>query len=155
MKYAVYLFISLLVVSCSKSENETRLHEQLELVKEKNDSLKKILNINRERFRIHMDKHTANSSYLFDSMDSLSIVARGINLTPQQIIDNLHDNKELIPHDAVLGGTMHFENIKLLGDRYAIAFISDGHILGRLIAKYEIKDSSGLKWTVLDSFIYQ
>lgn len=151
MKTIAYIAACLLFVSCGRTDNETRLYQQLDLLHAKNDSLTKILNINRERFRKHMETHRSDN-FWFDETDSSSIRQR-MGMSPDEIKQDLSKHKELIQHDAVLGGTMHFDHVELLGDRYAVAFISDGHILGRLVAKYE-KSSEGLKWTVLDSYIY-
>lgn len=58
--------------------------------------------------------------------------------------------RQLIPTDGVLGGTMAIRDSRILNDRYAFAYYEDGHTGGYLVLKYEVRDGN-ITWKVLDS----
>ena len=78
-----------------------------------------------------------------------SLKRLGVKEPATYISNDLSKNTTLIPVKPVLGGTMSFSRISLLGDRWAIASFEDGHVGGHLLLKYTLKDST-LRWKVLD-----
>lgn len=64
------------------------------------------------------------------------------------------DNKaELIPYPAVLGGTMRFYEINLLGEKWVMASFEDGHIAGKMLLEFEIATDRIINWKVLSSYL--
>lgn len=80
---------------------------------------------------------------------------KGLKHPAEDLVADLKKNKELIPHEGVLGGTMSFESVQFLGLRWAVASISDGHILGLALLKYRVSDDGRITWNVVDSYIQQ
>ena len=69
--------------------------------------------------------------------------------------DDLISKPEIIPVDPVLGGTMGFydrEGIRLLNDRWAIAWFEDGHIGGYLLLEFGIEKEK-IDWKVLSTYL--
>ena len=51
--------------------------------------------------------------------------------------------------DAVLGGTMHYNNIQLLGDKWIIADFEDGHVYGKAIFEYTLLEDDKLNFKII------
>ncbi len=67
--------------------------------------------------------------------------------------DRLQDRPDLIPTEAVLGGTMNFydrEAIHVLNDKWVFATYEDGHIMGQILLGYSIDDDQSIEWDVID-----
>ena len=74
----------------------------------------------------------------------------------KMLTDDLVKHPELIPYEAVLGGTMgfyHKDMIEMLEAPWVSAYFGDGHISGYLLLKYEITDQENISWEVIDSKI--
>ncbi|MDX5418434.1 MAG: hypothetical protein LPK09_04395 [Hymenobacteraceae bacterium] len=57
--------------------------------------------------------------------------------------------RQLIPTEGVVGGTMAIRDSRILNDRYAMAYYEDGHIGGYMILKYEVNNGN-ITWKVVD-----
>jgi hypothetical protein len=69
--------------------------------------------------------------------------------------DDLLSRPEIIPVAPVVGGTMGFydrDGIRLLNDKWALAWFEDGHIGGYLLLEFEIKEEK-IDWKVLSSYL--
>lgn len=87
---------------------------------------------------------------LYDSIASLNILINSTASYPE-LLDNTGDNYEeykrvraallnspqSIPDTAVLGGKMHFDDIKVLDENWIYASYNDGHIHNQVIFLYE------------------
>ena len=60
--------------------------------------------------------------------------------TENFIVNALRERTDLIPLKPVLGGTMRFVRIQLLGEKWLIADYEDGHIRGRSIYEYRFNE---------------
>ena len=116
--------------------------DSLKMLKSKLDSLAK-QNVNLKR----------DLNYWFSDEDIDALKEKGLIDPLKDITNRLYDNPELIPYPGVLGGTMHFGNISLLRDRWVIVDFDDGHIMGAMILKYEVRKDTSLKWTVIDKYL--
>jgi len=58
---------------------------------------------------------------------------------------------ELISIKAVLGETVRFGNIKLLGSKWLIADFNDGHIEGKAIYNYKLNQKGQLEFELFTS----
>jgi len=54
--------------------------------------------------------------------------------------------EDLIPMDGVLGGTMHYDNIQLLRDKWIIADFEDGYVYGKAIFEYTLLEDDKLNF---------
>ena len=79
---------------------------------------------------------------------------RGIARPELQLRRDLAAQPELIPHDPVLGGQMHFvpEGIHVLNDRWVLATFEDGHIRGRMLLEYDVLQGN-VMWQVIESHL--
>jgi len=72
----------------------------------------------------------------------------GLEDPERELIADLRSHTELIPFDAVLGGTMFFSLVFVLPGYHAFALFEDGHIGGPMLLRFEVKDGA-INWTVL------
>ena len=67
------------------------------------------------------------------------------------VISSLKEHPEMIPLDAVLGGTMEFRQIKVLTDHWVLAHYEDGHVAGESIYSYELQEDGTLDFELVAS----
>jgi hypothetical protein len=79
---------------------------------------------------------------------------RGIARPEPQLRRDLAAQPELIPHEPVLGGQMHFvpEGIHVLNDRWVLATFEDGHIRGQMLLAYDVAHGN-VTWQVIESYL--
>ena len=95
----------------------------------------------------------AKANLWFTDEDINELKQKGIQSPEKEIIGNLFENTQMIPYYGTLGGKMWIGDVKLLGDRWAIAYFQDGHIDGEMILRYRITKDSTIKWTVIDHYL--
>ncbi len=140
-KLALILLTSISAVNCTKVNNTENLLGKVDSLEIKNDSL--IETLNREKTELN---------YWYDpEYDGVKFIEKGISKPIEFIKNSLRKKTELIPLKAVLGGTMTFGNIQLLGSEWLIADYNDGHIEGRAIYSYELNDNGMLKFKMIKS----
>lgn len=136
MEKAITLIFIALLISCDQNAGEEQHDkdiEQMERCMLKNDSLIKVIKAHEREVR---------KDYWFDpSFDGREFKKAGIADPKHEIIQSFRNDTSLIPVEAVLGGTMHFGHVELLSDRWLIAEFDDGHIYGRALFKYELRNS--------------
>ncbi|MFO7673312.1 MAG: hypothetical protein R6V74_06375 [Lutibacter sp.] len=152
-KTAILLIIGFLAFACKDTdkqpENSPDITEQLTF---KNDSLEKEIQhlkvLNDSLMKI---ENVAENLWFDKDFNGAHLTRKGIT-NPEEFVENaLRKRNDLIPYDAVLGGTMNFGKIQLLGNRWIIADYSDGHIQGRSIYEYRIDDKKVLTFKMLAS----
>jgi hypothetical protein len=135
-------FLTLLIFSFSGCENEDR---KLEERTAELDSLSAEL---------------TRQQQTIDSLQSLmenSEIAAGYPVffgrkfdtieNPKEYISNsLKQQKNLIPLDAVLGGTMDFRKVDVLTEDWVLAIYDDGHIQGKSIYEYELQEDGEVRF---------
>lgn len=152
-KISILLIVGFLAFGCKKEvkQNEDNpditeqvslkndsLEKEIVLLKSLNDSLTKISNMPENQW---FDKDF-NGSHL---------TRQGIT-NPEKFVENeLKKRTDLIPSEAVLGGTMNYGKIQLLGNKWVIADYNDGHIQGRTIYEYRLNNKKVLEFKVLAS----
>lgn len=85
-----------------------------------------------------------------------SLKARGLEDPGAELIDDLIEKEEIIPHEGRLGGTMGFyapENIFILNGKWVFAYFEDGHQSGNMLLSYSIAEDGEIEWEVLDSYV--
>lgn len=147
MNLKTYTFLALtllLILSCSNNNaNESLLQEIIEL-QIQNDSLMEIV--------MEKEEHLNSSKtpqWFYPETDARKLLESGIENPEAYIKNALLEKTDLIPMDAVLGGTMHYNNIQLLGDQWLIADFEDGHVYGKVIVKYTIGENNEVAFKII------
>ncbi|GLR65208.1 hypothetical protein [Marinospirillum insulare] len=69
----------------------------------------------------------------------------------RRILQELGKRPELIPQEAVLGGSMHFvlhESV-VLNRHWVLAVFEDGHVRGQALFEYQINNQDEFSWKLL------
>lgn len=136
MKKIILASLALVVFSCAEVEQKTEvssvkidsLNIKIEKLKNENSSLRKEL----------MDKSAETNYWYANDFEGRKLMDQGIINPSEYIAEQLKEKPEVIPMKAVLGGTMHFLNVQILGREWIIADYEDGHVLGKAIFKYKV-----------------
>lgn len=152
MRVSIVLSVLLLLSSCkepsSKSMSEIELSE-VNILKSNLIALEQ----ERDSLQLLLDKYISksNTTTWFGNWESKSFQAMGIAHPETYIEEALRNRPSVIPLDGVLGGTMFFTNIEILGSKWIIASYEDGHIMGRSIFTYKINPKTKkVTFAVLD-----
>lgn len=81
---------------------------------------------------------------------------KGLSQPMAQLLEDLEKHPPRIPQRGVLGGTMGFhdaDDIRFLGDGWVFAGFDDGHILGKALLRYEVKDGGKISWKLVGSVL--
>lgn len=152
-KISILLIVGFLAFGCKKevkqTENNPDITEQLSL---KNDSLVKeivlLKSLNDSLIKI---SNVSENQWFDKDFNGIHLTRQGIK-NPEEFVENaLRKRADMIPFEAVLGGTMSYGKIQLLGNKWIIADYSDGHIQGRSIYEYRIDDKKALTFKILAS----
>lgn len=76
----------------------------------------------------------------------------GLENPEEDILKDLYNNPQLIPHEGVLGGTMRFhsmDDLKLINGSWAYARYEDGHITGEMLLEYQVGRNGTITWDVI------
>jgi hypothetical protein len=76
----------------------------------------------------------------------------GLDNPEEEILKDLFNNPQLIPHEGVLGGTMRFhsmDDLKLINGSWAYARYEDGHITGEMLLEYQVGRNGTISWNVI------
>lgn len=140
MKNLILLtLIVLFTISCNDDTQTAYLSDQIDSLKLEHDALRKILN----------EKELQNNYWFDEEYDGGKFIKMGIANPAKYIEDKLRERIELIPLEAVLGGTMYFVNVQLLSSQWLIADYEDGHIEGRGIYQYKINEDGEVEFELL------
>lgn len=150
---SILLIVSLLAFACKNVDKQPEnLRDKTEQLTLKNDSLQKeivlLKSLNDSLTKI---SRVAKKSWFDKDFNGSHFTRQGIT-NPEKFMENaLRKRADLIPSEAVLGGTMIYGKIQLLGNKWVIADYSDGHIQGRSIYEYKLNDKTALTFKVLAS----
>ena len=76
--------------------------------------------------------------------------------TRHRLREDLAGRPELIPFQGTLGGSMGFydpDRIRVLNERWVLAYFEDGHVAGQMVLSYTIDEDGSIHWRVLDAFL--
>lgn len=146
------IFLLLLMLGSCTDKGRSGVGNSNDSVRILKDSVKKSLNIiaGLERTR---DSLVFENNYWFDDIIAEDLKQKGIAKPDTFVVNDLLNRQELVPEKGILGGTMRFTNVKLLGDRWAIAEMDDGHILGYVLLKYMVLPGKIIRWTIVDYYV--
>ena len=138
MKKIILFGFWIVLISCGRSSEE-------ELLSKKVDSL-----------RIELVTLQQANDTLSDHLIKKAFVARNypkyfdsIAEPEKFLMDRLQENRELIPKEAVLGGTMRFTNLYFINDELIVAEYEDGHVMGKSIFRYQHDRKGNLKFEMI------
>lgn len=143
VKYFFLIFlIAIIAVGCENDDNRREREEMnmrldslstaLKEQQQKADSLQQLM-----QKGALADEYTVMFGRKYDSIDN-----------PREFIKNaLREQPELIPLDPVLGGTMDYRNIKILTEDWVIATYDDGHVQGKTIFRYNLRQDGRMEFT--------
>ena len=139
----------LVILACKQPEPINPLQQIVDLQKDTIISLRSdILTLTKAK-----DSLQSELNYWFSEEEINSLKSKGIENPKDSIISAINNNPDILRYKGVLGGIMRIWNAQPLGDRWAIADFSDGHIDGVMLLKYEVHKGSSIKWRVLDDYI--
>lgn len=145
--YAFSIALSVLFISCNDElkharEENNKLRDSLVHVSSTLDSL------------IKTDFMNISTSYWTESNPQfITLKRRGVHDASTYIANDLTKRSDLIPFKPVLGGTMMFSRVLLLGANWAVASFEDGHIGGYLLLRYQVQSDNTIRWQVLDKHL--
>lgn len=90
-------------------------------------------------------KAGADSALKLDP-DTLASLKRAGIADPAVLLEDLKRNPDVIPEQAVLGGTMQFTRVGIIDAHWVYGAYEDGHIAGAAVFQWENRDS-GIIWT--------
>ncbi len=152
MKNIVYILIVFALTACREqpdpglqAQAEARI-DSLENLLKRTVTERDSLNAVTEQLKWELKR----DNYWFDNdSEGRTLSAKGIKDPAAFIEESLKSQPELIPDQAILGGTMQFWKIEPLGGRWVIADYSDGHIAGRAIYTYRLGAGNRLEFKLL------
>lgn len=97
------------------------------------------------------ERDSSQPVVLMDDVDMRALQRAGLSQPATQVVADLVARRELLPMQGVLGGTMAFRPSDrwVVARSWVLAEFDDGHIMGRGIFKYTVKDGK-ITWTRLD-----
>jgi hypothetical protein len=156
-------FIVVLVLMIQYKNDLDATHMNLTLLEDQSEQLESKWQTEREALKGHMldlNKSLSQKEELIETLPQLDeamldeLKRNGFTGSATDIIEQVKLHKEWIPYDGVLGGTMQFEEIYVLSDRWFMGTFGDGHLFGYGLFKYVIVDGKVRLDKVVDSYIY-
>ena len=124
------------------TDNSSLLYERGGIINEKTDSIKKYKLIERKFNQLEIS--ISDRDYLKEL---------GIKDPETELLNDLKKQKNIIPYKGILGGTMKIRNILVINRKWAVAYFEDGHVGGKLMLEYKIKNDAKIEWKLIDSWI--
>lgn len=88
-----------------------------------------------------------------DYSDIERLKDHGLQDPVEDITRDLEKHEELIPYEAVHGGTMRFHKVYVLTPKWVLADFDDGHIGGHMLLEYDVSDGT-ISWRIVASYLY-
>lgn len=137
------------------TDRDSRIYKQDRLI----DSLQhKISGLPQPSAADTIQLETPPSAQFADELGSLSgsdisrLQKQGLRNPEVDLKNSLMKNQgSLISAKGSVGGTMAIRDIRILNDRYALAYFEDGHNGGNMLLKYSVTKGA-ITWKVLDSY---
>lgn len=140
----LFICTTLFFFSCRNNSNIEQLKAQIDSLQAATDSLEKELSANK-----------LVSDTWYNEKDLQQIFSQnGITNPVAHIENSLREQPEIIPLEAILGGTMQFGKIQVLNNEWVIAEYEDGHIMGKAIFIYTINDDGQVDFELLKAIDY-
>lgn len=134
------------ILSCETPDSASSV--AVEKLRAENDSLQQQI----DSLNTTLKELRSTENYWFaNEHEGTAFIEKGINDPKISIEKALREKPDLIPFEAVLGGTMRFGNIKILSDKWVIADYDDGHVTGKSIYRYQLTPNKTFAFELVDS----
>jgi len=144
---ALILFLIVFSITCCETPDRAS-NLAVEKLLSKNDDLKQQI----DSLNTALKELRSTENYWFaNEHEGTAFVEKGINDPKTSIEKALREKPELIPLEAVLGGTMRFGNIEILSDKWVIADYDDDHVTGKSIYRYQLTQNKTFAFELVDS----
>jgi hypothetical protein len=152
------LAIGLGIAGCSTSSKEQDLMHQNALLMQHVHELKiQIDSLTHVPSQASLISFTSAGTIesMLDPADLHYLRRRGLAHPVASIKADLVKNRQLIPVNGVLGGTMQFpeERIQVLNRRWVLAYFEDGHKAGEMLLEYSVSPSGKISWKPLETVV--
>ncbi|MFN4762725.1 hypothetical protein ACKGJN_06330 [Gillisia sp. Q332] len=138
MKNIIFFGLWIFLISCGRSSEEVSLSEKVDSLKIEIVALQQA----NDTLSDHLMKKAFVARNYPEYFDSIA--------QPEKfLIDRLQEHPELIPKDAVLGGTMRFTSIYFINDELIVAEYEDGHVMGKSIFGYRPDRKGNLRFEMI------
>lgn len=137
--------ILLFLMSCNNGKDmevNLELTNKIDSLQVQNDSLREVLVLKSEEI-----EGSEIPQWYYPETDARKL--SNIEDPEEYIKSALREKTDLIPMDAVLGGTMHFNNIQLLGSNWLIADFEDGHVYGKALFEYAVREKNEINFKIV------
>lgn len=85
-----------------------------------------------------------------DELNSLR--EKGLSDPEANLRNDLISKQEILLPKGSLGGTMAIREVRILNDRFALAYYEDGHNGGHLLLRFTVEPDKRITWKVLDRY---
>ncbi|MBN2732659.1 MAG: hypothetical protein JXR26_09535 [Balneolaceae bacterium] len=147
MKTLVIIILVFICVSCSGGNQPAQPQVQVDSLKANLKAAEQVI----DSLQQVIDEGQMENPWFNTSIEGRVLLRKGIENPEAYIKQSLREKPDLIPLEPVLGGTMRFANILVLGSQWVIAEYEDGHIMGRTIYEYSIEQNGDIRFTELTS----
>lgn len=147
MKLKIHFLLAFLLVvllGCTNNEANEKLIEEVYRLQIENDSLTEVITKNTMK-----SENSETPQWYYPETDAKRLMESGVEDPKAYIKNALLEKPDLIPMDAVLGGTMRYNNMQLLGDKWLIADFEDGHVYGKAIMEYTIGKNDEVDFKII------
>lgn len=143
MKNLFLICITILMISCQERESGESQQATIDSLEAKIASLKSANDT--------LSEHLLTKSFLtkdypeyFDTIPEPEMF----------ILKDLQEKPELIPEDAVLGGSMRFTAVTFINGEILVAEFEDGHIMGKAVYTYKMDRNGALSYSYVGNIEY-
>lgn len=138
MKNIIFFGLWLVLSSCGRSSEEESLSKKVDSLETELTSLQQA----NDTLSDHLIKKAFLARNYPEYFDSIA--------EPEKfVLDRLQEHPELIPKQAVLGGTMRFTSIYFINDELIVAEYEDGHVMGKSIFGYQPDRKGNLRFEMI------
>lgn len=146
MKALILFLIVFSILSCETQDQEP--NSVVEKLRAENDTLQHQI----DSLNTALKEMRSTENYWFaNENEGATFTEKGIDNPKIAIEKALREKPELIPLEAVLGGTMRFGNIEILSDKWVIADYDDGHVTGKSFYRYKLSKNKTFAFELVDS----
>ncbi|QMU30045.1 hypothetical protein [Adhaeribacter radiodurans] len=85
--------------------------------------------------------------------DLTRLQEKGLTSPETNLREDLLSKQNMLLPKGSLGGTMAIQKVKVLNDRYVLAYFEDGHNGGYLLLRFSIEPDKRINWKVLDYYL--
>ena len=143
MKKLLLLCLIILTVSCQDQDAENTQQTKIDSLESEIASL--------QRANDTLSDHLLTKSFIAkDYPEYFDTIPE----PEKYVLNDLQENSDLIPKDAVMGGTMRFTAVTFINGELLVAEFEDGHIMGKAVYTYRMTKNGDLKYSYVGNIEY-